>query len=187
MGDSGCFAGDGSAGGTNNQGAVRAPGPERGPHRQGSTAGSVAPRRPGCGRTAHRRSSPPGPGTAGTSLGATTWPGGSSGALCLHRTTSTGLESEDIPPCYPGDTRALSPRSAPSTLDFPLTNTTACPYIGPRARPPQWAPASSVSRQPRTADPQHPCATGRNTRSLTPRPRQECAPGHTGLPCWEGR
>lgn len=39
------------------------------PHRPGSTAGSWAPRRPGHGRTARRRSTPPGPGTAGTSLG----------------------------------------------------------------------------------------------------------------------
>lgn len=189
MGDSGCFVGDGSAVGTNNQGAVQS---------------LTEPLAPSVGLTVRvvllAQWLRGGLAVAvlltavvvllaqvllGRAWGRQQWPGGSSRAVCPHRTSSTGLESEDIPPCYPGDTRALSPRSAPSTLDFPPTNTTGCPHSGPRTRPPQWAPASSVSRQPHIA--QHPGATGRNARSLTPRPRQECAPGPTGLPCWEGR
>ena len=69
-GDSGCFAGGCRGLWGLNWGRAGSSGWKTlQPHRQGSTAGSWAPRRPGRGRTARRRSTPPGPGTAGTSLG----------------------------------------------------------------------------------------------------------------------
>lgn len=138
--------------------ATESPGPECGPHRPGSTAGSAARRRPGRGRTARRRSSPPGPGTAGMSLRGTAPPGGHTGPSALTKTSSTGLESADTPPCHP------------QYPGLPADKHSCLPPRSPRARHPPVAPAS--------CDPQHPHAIGRDAQSLTPRPRAGMCTGH---------
>lgn len=105
----------------------QAPAPSaRGPHRRGSTAGSAAPRWPGRGCTAPRRSTPPGPGTAATSLGGTAGGGRHHGTLA--GASPVGLASRDTRHATQGTPDAV-PMHSPRHPRFPLTNT------GPRPHP----------------------------------------------------
>lgn len=146
----------------------------RGPHRQGSTAGSWAPRQPGCGHTARRRSTPPGPGTAGTTLGADSARATlTQDILLLRRTPSTG------PPGHLGILPHVHPRyPGPGTYEHDCPS--RCFGCCARLRPPAAAQAWSASRsstgfqpsmfcKPHTApDPQPPRSILRNVQSLAP-------------------
>lgn len=172
----------------------QAPAPSaRGPHRRGSTAGSAAPRRPGRGRTARPRSTPPGPGTAATSLGA----GG--GEWPLPRDLPPSREhprrasGHGTPAMPPRGRRTLSPRSAPGTPDS-LSQTQA-PSPPPRQAPgrcwlqgpPRLQPPAS-SRDP-SARPDTPAGgtylaarAGRAPGAAAP---SCCSPARSG-PSWRG-